>query len=161
MRKLSFIAILTLLLQTPVPQSAAGTTFRSIQDDRKDSIQTVRDTFVVVNDTLQEIKVKAKKELPVADAIGKSLGNAPKQPRSKGISDIIGAKANDKIMYPFAWKERRKEKNKKRTQQTIKKLETAKSYEDELTEAINRQLREDSIAEAKKRQQQPHITDTH
>lgn len=156
MRKLPFITILTLLLQAAVPQSAAGTTFHAVQDDRKDSTRTARDTAVVVNDTLQEIKVKAKKSLPVADAIGKSLGNAPKQPRSKGISDIIGAKANDYIMYPFAWKERRKEKNKKRTQQAIKKLESVMSYEDELTNAINRQLREDSIATAQKKQQPPH-----
>ena len=155
MRKLPFIAILTLLLQAPVPQSAAGTTFHAVlQEDRKDSTRTALDTAVVVNDTLQEITVKAKKELPVADAIGKSLGNAPTQPRSKGISDIIGAKANDYIMHPFAWKERRKEKKKKRTQQAIKKLEAVKSSEDELTDAINRQLREDSIAAAQKKKAQ-------
>jgi hypothetical protein len=55
-------------------------------------------------------------------------------------------------MHPFAWRERRKEKNLKKAKENIKKLDAAKTYEDELTEAINRQLREDSIANAKKEQ---------
>jgi hypothetical protein len=55
-------------------------------------------------------------------------------------------------MHPFAWRERRKEKNLKKAKENIHKLDAAKTYEDELTEAINRQLREDSIANAKKKQ---------
>ena len=37
-----------------------------------------------------------------------------------------------------------------KAKENLKKLDAAKTYEDELTEAINRQLREDSIAAAKK-----------
>lgn len=87
------------------------------------------------------------------DAIDKTIKSRPVQPGSKSISDIIGKKANDYIMHPFAWRERRKEKNLKKTQDNLKRIEAAKSYEDELTEAIARQLREDSIAEARKKQQ--------
>ena len=72
------------------------------------------------------------------------------QPRQKSVSDIIGEKATDYIMNPTAWRERRKEKNLKKAKENLKKLDAAKTYEDELTEAINRQLREDSIAAAKK-----------
>ena len=91
------------------------------------------------------------KNLRVVDVINKSLKNGLTQPRQKGISDIIGEKANDYIMHPFAWRERRKEKNLKKAKENIQKLDAAKTYEDELTEAINRQLREDSIAAAKKK----------
>ena len=54
-------------------------------------------------------------------------------------------------MHPFAWKERKKEKKHKKDKEAIIKLDAAKTYEDELTEAIMRQLREDSIAEAQKK----------
>ena len=40
----------------------------------------------------------------------------------------------------------------KKDKEAIKKLDAAKTYEEELTEAIYRQLREDSIANAKKEQ---------
>ncbi len=123
-----------------------------------DSTQAARDTAVSVYDTLREVEIKAKKELSVVEAINNSLKNGPTMPKQKSLSDIIGKKANDYIMHPFAWKERRKEKHLKKTKETIKHLDAvtnaAKSYEDELTEAINRQLREDSIAEAKKKEAQ-------
>lgn len=119
-----------------------------------DTTKTVQDSAVSVNDTLREVEVKAKKELSVVDAINNTLKNRPVQPGTKSISDIIGKKATDRILYPFAWRERRKEKNLKKTQDNLKRMEAAKTYEDELTEAINRQLREDSIAEAQKKQQQ-------
>ena len=119
---------------------------------RKAYPQTAQDTSVAYTDTLSEVSVKADKSLRVVDIINKSLNNGIVQPKQKGISDIIGEKANDYIMHPFAWRERRKEKNLKKAKENIKKLDAAKTYEDELTEAINRQLREDSIANAKKEQ---------
>ena len=118
---------------------------------RKAYPQTAQDTSVAYTDTLGEVSVKADKNLRVVDVINKSLKNGLTQPRQKGISDIIGEKANDYIMHPFAWRERRKEKNLKKAKETIQKLDAAKTYEAELTEAINRQLREDSIAAAKKK----------
>ncbi len=119
-----------------------------------DSTQIARDTAVSVYDTLSEVEVKAKKELSVVEAINNSLKNGPTMPKQKSISDVLGKKTTDYIMHPFAWKDRRKEKNLKKTKENLLRLEAAKSYEDELTEAINRQLREDSIAEAKKKMRQ-------
>ena len=117
-----------------------------------DSTKTKQDTSVAYTDTLGEVSVKADNSLRVVDAINKSLNNGLTQPRQKSVSDILGSKANDYIMHPFAWRERRKEKNLKKAKENIHKLDAAKTYEDELTEAINRQLREDSIANAKKKQ---------
>ncbi len=119
-----------------------------------DSTQAAKDTAVSVYDTLREVEVKAKKELSVVEAINNSLKNGPTMPKQKSVSDVIGKKATDYIMHPFAWKERRKEKNLKKTKENLQRLEAAMSYEDELTAAINRQLREDSIAEAKKKEAQ-------
>ena len=136
------------------PLSIPSDTTKAAKDTtktRKAYPQTAQDTSVAYTDTLSEVSVKADKNLRVVDVINKSLKNGLTQPRQKGISDIIGEKANDYIMYPFAWRERRKEKNLKKAKENIQKLDAAKTYEDELTEAINRQLREDSIAAAKKK----------
>ena len=136
------------------PLSIPSDTTKSAKDTtktRKAYPQTAQDTSVAYTDTLSEVSVKANKNLRVVDVINKSLKNGLTQPRQKGISDIIGEKANDYIMHPFAWRERRKEKNLKKAKENIQKLDAAKTYEDELTEAINRQLREDSIAAAKKK----------
>lgn len=111
-----------------------------------------RDTSVAYTDTLEEMSVQAKKGLAVEDAIKKSLNNGLTQPRQKSVSDIIGSKATDYIMHPFAWKERKKDKKHKKDKEALVKLEAAKTYEDELAEAIYRQLREDSIAAAKKKE---------
>lgn len=94
----------------------------------------------------------SQKGLAVEDAIKKSLNNGLTQPRQKSVSDIIGSKATDYIMHPFAWKERKKDKKHKKDKEALVKLEAAKTYEDELAEAIYRQLREDSIASAKKKE---------
>ena len=136
------------------PLTIPSDTTKSAKDTtktRKAYPQTAQDTSVAYTDTLSEVSVKADKNLRVVDVINKSLNNGITQPRQKGISDIIGEKANDYIMHPFAWRERRKEKNLKKAKENIQKLDAAKTYEDELTEAINRQLREDSIAAAKKK----------
>ena len=111
-----------------------------------------RDTSVAYTDTLEELSVQAKKGLAVEDAIKKSLNNGLTQPRQKSVSDIIGSKATDYIMHPFAWKERKKDKKHKKDKEALVKLEAAKTYEDELAEAICRQLREDSIAATKKKE---------
>lgn len=111
-----------------------------------------RDTSVAYTDTLEELSVQAKKGLAVEDAIKKSLNNGLTQPRQKSVSDIIGSKATDYIMHPFAWKERKKDKKHKKDKEALVKLEAAKTYEDELAEAIYRQLREDSIAATKNKE---------
>ncbi|MBQ2362474.1 MAG: hypothetical protein II287_02570 [Bacteroidaceae bacterium] len=104
-------------------------------------------------DTLRELEVGGQKRLRVLDVLEETRKKQKKQPGQKGISDVIGGKATDYIMHPFAIKERRKEKRNKKAMDALKKLD-ARTYEDELTDAINRQLMEDSIANAKKEAKQ-------
>lgn len=112
-----------------------------------DTTETVR------VDTLKELEVGGQKRLRVLDVLEETRKKQRKQPGQKGISDVIGGKATDYIMHPFAIKERRKEKRNKKAMEALEKLD-ARTYEDELTDAINRQLMEDSIANAKKEAKQ-------
>mgnify|MGYP003537954901 FL=1 len=104
-------------------------------------------------DTLKELEVGGQKRLRVLDVLEETRKKQKKQPGQKSISDVIGGKATDYIMHPFAIKERRKEKRNKKAMDALEKLD-ARTYEDELTDAINRQLMEDSIANAKKEAKQ-------
>lgn len=108
------------------------------------------DTVVVRTDTMKEVVVNAKKELQVIDAIRQSLGSDMVQPRQKSVSDVLG-KASDYIMHPFARKQRRRAKNLRRTKEVLERLDPVKTYEDQLTEAILKQLYEDSIASLRKK----------
>ena len=132
--------------------SDTTSTAKDTTNTAKVSTQVPKDTSVAYTDTLEELSVKADKELRVVDVINKSLNNGLTQPKQKSVSDIIGKKATDYIMHPFAWKERKKEKKHKKDKEALVKLDAAKTYEDELTEAIYRQLQEDSIAAAKKKE---------
>lgn len=162
MKKIPFILLIVAMMLTLTSWKTESGKWRTKRDFsfhpspfilQMDSTKTKQDTSVAYTDTLGEVSVKADNSLRVVDAINKSLNNGLTQPRQKSVSDILGSKATDYIMHPFAWRERKKEKKHKKDKEAILKLDAAKSYEDELTEAINRQLREDSIAAAKKEQE--------
>lgn len=124
---------------------AIGETNMPVQTQVNDN-----DTVIIRTDTLKEVVVKGNKELPVVDAIRQSLGSDMVQPKHKSVSDVLG-KASDYILHPFARKQRQRAKNLKRAKQTLERLDAAKTYEDELTEAIRKQLYEDSIAALRKK----------
>ena len=162
MRKTPFILLLVammLTLTSHTPMGSASTTCystsdttKAFKDSTKTKQHTAKDTSVAYTDTLSEVSVEAQKGLRVVDAINKSLNKGPVMPGQKSVSDILGSKATDYIMHPFAWKDRKKDKKLKKDKENLKKYDAITSYEDELTKAINRQLREDSIANAKKKQ---------
>lgn len=158
MKKIPFLLLLVAMMLTLMSwKTESGSSHHSpfsLPSDTTKNTQTnptKQDTSVAYTDTLEELSVKADKDLRVVDVINKSLNNGLTQPKQKSVSDIIGKKTTDYIMHPFAWKERKKEKKHKKDKEALVKLDAAKTYEDELTEAINRQLREDSIAAAKKK----------
>ena len=166
MKKIPFLLLLVAMMLTLMSwKTESGSSHRSpltvhhspfsfLSDTTKNTQTkpTKQDTSVAYTDTLEEFSVKADKDLRVVDVINKSLNNGLTQPKQKSVSDIIGSKATDYIMHPFAWKERKKDKKLKKDKEALVKLDAAKTYEDELTEAIYRQLQEDSIAAAKKKE---------
>lgn len=164
MKKTPFVLLLVAMMltfssYTPMGSTSAlgynsADTTKTSKDKSKPDKIAPQDTSVAYTDTLGEVSVKANKELRVVDAINKSLhNNGITQPGKKSVSDIIGSKATDYIMHPFAWKERKKEKKQKKVKESLIKLDAAKTYEEELAETIYRQLQEDSIAAAKKKQE--------
>lgn len=141
---LVILLVATCILASHTPLShSAPTNYASISD----TTETVR------VDTLTELEVGGQKRLRVLDVLEETRKKQKKQPGQKGISDVLGGKATDYIMHPFAIKERRKEKRNKKAMKALEQLD-ARTYEDELTDAINRQLMEDSIANAKKEAEQ-------
>lgn len=98
-------------------------------------------------DTLRQVDVQADSSLRVNDAIRQTLE------REKGarigtlsVSDVIGGKATDKILHPFAVKDRKREKKHARDRKILEeyeKLGRIKTFEELLDEAIRQQAIED------------------
>ncbi len=114
------------------------------QTPRRDSVS--RDTRMRV-DTLRQVEVRADSQLRVNDAIRQTLERErAARIGTMSVSDVIGSKLTDKIMHPFAVKERRREKKHARDRQILKEYEElgrVKSFEELLDEAIRKQAIED------------------
>ena len=143
MRKLAIIAIIA------VVSVALATNTRPVLSGSMSADPD--DTTGVRTKTLDTLHVKGSdKTQGLKDALNQSLHNGLTMPGKKSLSDVIGKKTTDKILHPFARKQRLQERNKERTKRNLEKIDAAKSYEDELTEAINRQLWEDSMEAIRK-----------
>ena len=114
------------------------------QTPRRDSV--AGDTKMRV-DTLRQVEVRADSQLRVNDAIRQTLERErAARIGTMSVSDVIGSKLTDKIMHPFAVKERRREKKHARDRQILKEYEElgrVKSFEELLDEAIRKQAIED------------------
>ena len=105
----------------------------------------LRDTARV--DTLREVEVRGDSALRVNEAIRRSIGN------EKGtrigypsVSDVLGPRITDKIMHPFAVKDRKRDKKHARDRKILEEYEElyrVKSFEELLDEAIRQQAIED------------------
>ncbi len=101
----------------------------------------------VLADTLREVEVRPDSVLPVMRALGQVLPRTV--PRSKSLGDIIEKVApglNDKITHPFAIKQRKAERRKKRMRRALEQYDRARSFNDLLDEAVRRQQIEDERA---------------
>ena len=98
-------------------------------------------------DTLREVEVRGDTTLRVNDAIRQSIGKS-KEGRigTKSVSDVLGAGITDKIMHPFAVKDRKREKKHARDLKVLREYEEAmrvKTFGELLDEAIRQQAIED------------------
>ncbi len=64
---------------------------------------------------------------------------AKKQIGVKGLSDLIGSKANDKIMHPFAVKQRKRERHQRKMARILQQYDMVESERDLLLEALRRE----------------------
>ena len=101
----------------------------------------------VLADTLREVEGKGDSILRVNEAIRRAIGK-DKEGRIgyPSVSDVIGARATDKIMHPFAIKDRKREKKHARDRKILEEYEQLtriKTFEELLDEAIRKQAIED------------------
>lgn len=109
-----------------------------------DAMQT--DTVTVQTDTMKVVEVVAEKDLQVMDVLNRNLAPVRKAASRKTLTDYINKVINtDYILHPFAFKERRREKHRKKMMKYLQEYDRVKTFEESLTEAIRQQLMEDSI----------------
>lgn len=93
-------------------------------------------------DTLREVEVRGDSVLRINETLrqkGIRIG-------TMNVSDVLGARVTDKIMHPFAVKERKREKKHARDRKILEEYELlgrVKTFEELLDEAIRKQAIED------------------
>lgn len=98
-------------------------------------------------DTLRQVEVHGDSVLRVNEVIRQSIGR-DKDGRIgvPSVSDVIGARATDIIMHPFAIKDRKRDKKHARDRKILDEYEQLgriKTFEELLDEAIRQQAIED------------------
>ncbi|MBQ7463008.1 MAG: hypothetical protein IJS63_12340 [Bacteroidaceae bacterium] len=98
-------------------------------------------------DTLKEVEVQGDSVLRVNDAIKNSIGRENElRIGYPSVSDVLGPRITDKIMHPFAIKDRRRDKKHARDRKILEEYEQlyrVKTFEELLDEAIRQQAIED------------------
>lgn len=114
--------------------------------------QEPQEPVIIPTDTLREIVIFPDSLLPV-ERITRETLKQRKDIKVPSVSDIlnrVSPELNDKIMHPFAIKQRKHERRKKRQQQVLDEYSRVKSFDELLREAYERQLLEDSLQRIKK-----------
>ena len=107
---------------------------------------TVRDTLRA--DTLREVVVRPDSVLPVVRVLEKTVGRS-RGPRSVSLGDVIEKVApglQDKMLHPFAIKQRKSERRKKKMRRVLENYDRQKTFNELLDEAVKRQQMEDERA---------------
>lgn len=106
---------------------------------------SIGDTLKV--DTLKEVEVRGDSVLRVSEAIRQSIGREQAtRIGTMSVSDVLGSRITDKIMHPFAVKDRKKDKKHARDRKILEEFEDllhVKTFEELLDEAIRKQAIED------------------
>lgn len=97
-------------------------------------------------DTLKEVIVVGG-EPQVSKAIGRSIEAWKKsQPKTKSLGDMLekwSPGLNDKITHPFAFKQRKMERKRKRTKKILEHYDRVKTFDELLRESIREQEEEE------------------
>jgi len=107
---------------------------------------------MTLTDTLREVVIFPDSLLPVERITRESLRQR-KNIKVPSVSDIINRvspELNDKIMHPFAFKQRKHERRLKKQQQVLEEYSRVKTFDELLREAYEQQLLEDSLQRIRK-----------
>lgn len=113
-----------------------------------DSLQTTvpgADSLHV--DTLREVTVRAGRHIPLPGMVinPNKQGEVLPPPSLGSILEKLSPGLNDKITHPFAIKQRKKERRRKRSLKALDDFSRVKTFEELLYEIYERQMREDSL----------------
>lgn len=102
--------------------------------------QVAGDTLRV--DTLSEVTVEGG-DLQVNEVLGRTTGaigkSMPKDMSLGAILEKLSPGINDKITHPFAIKQRKMERRRKRAKKILEQFDRVKTFDDLLRESIERQ----------------------
>ena len=93
-------------------------------------------------DTLKEVQVVAPQSTAgLEDAIRQSIARMgiPNTPSLGDVIDKISPGLTDKILHPFAFKDRKKAKKHKRDQKILEEFDKTKTFDDLVREALERE----------------------
>ncbi len=85
------------------------------------------------DDTLRSVIVTPDGRIPVP------MRKPQKQPSVPSLSDILGKKLTDKIMHPFAFSQRKRERHRKKMMKILREYELLKTPREEIIEALRKE----------------------
>ena len=112
-----------------------------------DSLENRPQDDGIPTDTLREVIIIPDSLLPVDRVIRESLGQEQviKVPKVSDVLDRLSPGLSDKIMHPFAIKERKRERRKQRHLKVMEEYSRVKTFDELLRDAYEQQLLEDSL----------------
>lgn len=112
-----------------------------------DSLENRPQDDGIPTDTLREVIIIPDSLLPVDRVIRESLGQEQviKVPKVSDVLDRLSPGLSDKIMHPFAIKERKRERRMQRHLKVMEEYSRVKTFDELLRDAYEQQLLEDSL----------------
>ncbi len=112
-----------------------------------DSLENRPQDDGIPTDTLREVIIIPDSLLPVDRVIRESLGQEQviKVPKVSDVLDRLSPGLTDKVMHPFAIKERKHERRKQRHLKVMEEYSRVKTFDELLRDAYERQILEDSL----------------
>lgn len=112
-----------------------------------DSLENRPQDDGIPTDTLREVIIIPDSLLPVDRVIRESLGQEQviKVPKVSDVLDRLSPGLSDKIMHPFAIKERKRERRMKRHLKVMEEYSRVKTFDELLRDAYEQQILEDSL----------------
>ena len=112
-----------------------------------DSLENRPQDDGIPTDTLREVIIIPDSLLPVDRVIRESLGQEQviKVPKVSDVLDRLSPGLTDKVMHPFAIKERKRERRMQRHLKVMEEYSRVKTFDELLRDAYERQILEDSL----------------
>lgn len=100
-------------------------------------------------DTLREVTIRAGKIYHLSEMEMSGTKNDIAAPPSLGgVLEQLSPGINDKMLHPFAFKQRKQERRRKRVLKNLEEYDRVKTFDEQLREAYEKQLKEDAAAAA-------------